>query len=220
MDNNKGPVSWLKKWLKIDEKSDKKSDKKMGKYQYMILILCVGAAFMLVSNILFKSNSTSLDIPASSNTKQAVSDVAAFGQKKSSGNKTINDYEKSYESQLKKAIEEMLGVNDVTVIVQIDSTDKKVFEKNKNTKTQTTDETDRDGGQRKVQESSSDEQLVITRNGDKEVPIVVETKKPEIRSVLVVAKGADNIQVQKWIREAITKGLGVPSYRVAVMPKK
>jgi stage III sporulation protein AG len=216
MDNNKGPVSWLKKWLKIDGKSDKK----MGKYQYMILVLCVGAAFMLVSNILFKSNSTSLDIPASNNSKQKASDVPVFGLKKSSGNKVINDYEKSYESQLKKAIEEMLGVDDVTVIVQIDSTDKKVFEKNKNTKSQTTDETDRDGGQRKVQESSADEQLVITRNGEKEVPIIVETKKPEIRSVLVVAKGAENIQVKKWIVEAITKGLGVPSYRVAVMPKK
>ena len=39
-------------------------------------------------------------------------------------------------------------------------------------------------GKRKVQESSTDEQLVIIRNGEKEVPIVVETKKPDIRGVL------------------------------------
>ena len=201
---------------------DGKPNGKMGKYQYMILVLCIGAAFMLASNILFKSNSTSLDVPASTSVKEQASngDVPAFGQKKSTGNKAISDYEKSYETQLKKALEDMLGVDDVTVVVQIDSTDKKVYEKNKNTKSQTTDETDRDGGQRKVQESSSDEQLVITRDGEKEVPLVVETKKPDIRSVLVVAKGAENIQVKKWIVEAITKGLGVPSYRVAVMPKK
>ncbi len=36
-----------------------------------------------------------------------------------------------YEDQLKKALEEMLGVNDVTVVVTIDSTDQKVLEKNK-----------------------------------------------------------------------------------------
>ncbi len=65
----------------------------------------------------------------------------------------------------------------------------------------------------------TDEQLVIIRNGDKEVPIVIETKKPEIRGVVVVAQGAENIEVKKWIIEAVTRALGVPSHRVAVMPK-
>ncbi|MDQ1145111.1 stage III sporulation protein AG [Bacillus sp. SORGH_AS 510] len=216
MDNNQGPFSWLKKILKLDEKSEKKPNK----YQYMILVLCVGAALMLVGNIVLKPNTTPAEVPASSNTKVAAEDVPAFGLKKGSGNKAIAAYEEKYEDQLKKALQDMLGVNDVTVVVNIDSTDKKVLEKNRVTKSQTTDETDRDGGQRKVQESSTDEQLVIVRDGENEGPIVVETKKPEIRGVLVVAKGADNIQVKKWIVEAVTRALGVPSHRVAVMPKK
>ena len=61
---------------------------------------------------------------------------------------------------------------------------------------------------------------MIIQNGEKEVPIVVETKKPAIRGVLVVAKGADNIQVKKWIVEAVTRSLDVPSHRVSVLPKK
>ena len=73
---------------------------------------------------------------------------------------------------------------------------------------------------RKVQDTSTDEQVVIIRNGEKEVPIIVGEIKPEIRGVLVVAKGAENIQVKKWIIEAVTRSLGVPSHRVAVMPKK
>jgi stage III sporulation protein AG len=216
MDKNTGPFSWLKKWLKNEDKSDKK----MGKYQYMILVLCIGAAFMLVSNIFMKSSQAPLDTPVTKNVKQDSGDVPAFGLSKSEGNQEITNYEKKYENQLKKALEEMLGVNDVTVVVTIDSTDQKVLEKNKSIKSQTTEETDKEGGQRKVQETSTDEQLVITRSGDKEVPIVVETKKPEIRGVLVVAKGAGNIQVKTWIVEAVTRVLGVPSHRVAVMPKK
>lgn len=215
MDNNQGPFSWLKKWLK----NDGQPEKKIGKNQYLILILCLGAAFMLISNFLFKSDASPSAIPTAKTNNQPTSDVPAFGLSKGSGNKEITDYEKSYESQLKKALEEMLGVNDVIVVVTIDSTDKQILEKNKSTKTQTTEETDTQGGQRKVQDSETNEQLVITRNGEKEVPIVVETKKPEIRSVLVVARGADNIQIKKLIVEAVTKGLGVPSYRVAVMPK-
>ncbi|MGJ7912051.1 stage III sporulation protein AG [Neobacillus sp. LXY-1] len=216
MDNNRGPLSWLKKQLK----NDGKSDKKPGKYQYMLLVLCVGAAFMLVGNILFKNDTSTANLPAATNQKAAAEDVPTFGLSKSSGNKDIAEYEEKYEKRLTKALQEILGVDDVTVVVTIDSSDKKVLEKNKSVKSQTTEEADREGGQRKVQESSSDETLVIIRNGDKEVPIVVETKKPAIRGVMVVAKGADNIQVKKWIVEAVTRALGVPSYRVGVFPKK
>ena len=77
-----------------------------------------------------------------------------------------------------------------------------------------------EGGKRKVEDQSREEQLVIIQEGEKEIPVVTETKKPAIRGVLVVAKGADNIQVKKWIIEAVTRSLDVPSHRVAVMPKK
>ena len=216
MDNNKGPFSWLKNRLKLDETKNKKP----GKYQYMLLVLLIGAAFMIVGNIVFKTETNSSAIPAATNQKTDAKDVAVFGQKKTAGNKTIAEYEEKYEEQLKKALEEMLGVDDVTVIINFDSTDRKILEKNTNTKSQTTEEGDNDGGQRKVQEVSTDEQLVIIRNGEKEVPIVVETKKPNVRGVLVVAKGAENIEVKKWIKEAVTRVLDVPSHRVSVMPKK
>lgn len=216
MDHKQGPFSWLKKRMNADGKSEKKA----GKYQYMLLVLCIGAAFMLAGNVLFKSKSDAQNLPATASEKTAASDVPAFGMKKSSGNNPITNYEQAYEEQLKKALEDMLGVGNVTVVVNLDSTDQKILEKNRVTKTQTTDETDQNGGQRKVVDSSTDEQLVITRKGDQESPIVVETKKPEIRGVLVVAKGADNIQIKSWIVEAVTRVLGVASHRVAVMPKK
>jgi stage III sporulation protein AG len=216
MDNNKGPLSWLKNLLPKGEHSEKKS----VKYQYLILVLCIGAAFMIVGNVLLTGNSSPIDSPAIKNIAEQPEEVAAFGQNKNSDNKSISNYEESYEKQLKNALEEMLGINDVTVVVNIDSTDKKVLEKNRVSKSQTTEETDREGGKRKVQDTQIDEQLVIIRNGEKEVPIVVETKKPEIRGVLVVAKGSESIQVKKLIVEAVTRALGVPSHRIAVMPKK
>ena len=130
------------------------------------------------------------------------------------------DYERTYEAQLKEALDKIVGVEDVTVVVNVDATELKVFEKNTNTQSQQTDETDREGGKRKVEDQSREEQLVIIQDGEKEIPVVTETKKPAIRGVLVVAKGADNIQVKKWIIEAVTRSLDVPSHRVAVMPKK
>jgi stage III sporulation protein AG len=218
MDKDKGPLSWLKKQF-----SNESSEKKNGKYQYLVLVLLFGAAIMLISNMFLKEDVSNKALPVFNNdsgSDTSDNDVAAFGQKKSQQNDIITNYENQYENQLKEALEGILGVGDVTVVVNVDSTETKVLEKNKTSQTQSTDETDREGGKRKVDDASQEEQLVIIRNGEKEVPIVVETKKPEIRGVLVVAKGADNIQVKSWIIEAVTRVLGVPSHRVAVMPKK
>ncbi|MGA9227865.1 MAG: stage III sporulation protein AG [Mesobacillus sp.] len=216
MDNEKGPLTWLKKLL---GSKDGPPGKKSGKYQYLMIVVLFGTAIMLMGNILGDKNPADAVVPA---VKEAGSeeDTAVFGQKKSAGNDVISEYEEAYEAQLTEMLEGINGVGDVTVFVNVDATDKKVLEKNTNLQSQTTNETDREGGTRKVEEASKDEQLVLVRNGEKEVPLVLETKKPEIRGVLVVAKGAENIQIKKWIIEAVTRALDVPNHRVAVMPKK
>jgi stage III sporulation protein AG len=215
--DRKGPISWLKQLLSKNEKQEKKNTK----YQYLLIVGIFGATIMLANNILFSDSKMGETVTTFQNQTVTEEDVEAFGNKTGgTGNDTISDYESAYEAELKDALEQMLGVNKVSVIVNVDATDKKVLEKNTVTQTQTTNETDREGGTRKVEDVSVDEQLVIVRSGEKEGPILIETKKPSIRGVLVVAQGAENIQVKKWIIEAVTRVLDVPVHRVAVMPKK
>ncbi|UQD52699.1 stage III sporulation protein AG [Bacillus methanolicus] len=217
MSNDKGPLTWLKNLISKEGQPEKKP----GKYHYLLIVILFGAAIMLISNMFFSGNASTPDMQVMNNKEtNATEEVPAFGQKKSEEKSLMKQYEEAYEKQLKEALQGILGVDDVTVVVNVDATEKQILEKNIVTKSQTTTETDREGGKRKVEDASKDEQLVIVRNGEKEVPIVVETKKPEIRGVLVVAKGAENIQVKKWIVDAVTRVLDVPSHRVAVMPKK
>ncbi|MGG0716539.1 stage III sporulation protein AG [Robertmurraya massiliosenegalensis] len=211
MEQEKGPLSWLKKLFSKEGKLDKK-------YQYFIIILLFGAAIMIVSNTLIDEENSS--IPVISNQDGEKEEVETIGTTKAAGSNEISEYEASYEAQLKEALEGIAGVSDVMVVVNVDATEKSIYEKNTVTRSQMTDETDREGGQRKVEDQSKDSQLVIIREGEKEVPIELEKKKPEIRGVLVVAKGADNIQIKKWIVESVTKLLDVPSHRVSVMPRK
>lgn len=217
MGNDKGPITWLKKQFFSNEEGDKKNTK----YHYLVLVLLFGAAIMIFSNLFVTDQDENGKLPVfNQGSENSGEDVAAFGQSKSSENQVIKDYEAAYETQLKEALEGIRGVSDVTVVVNVEATERRVLEKNKVTQSQITDEVDREGGKRKVEDSSTDEQVVIIRDGEKEVPIVLETLKPEIRGVLVVANGAENIQVKKWIVEAVTRALDVPSHRVAVMPKK
>jgi len=217
-DKEKESNSWFKKQFFKDDQTNHKK----GKYIYLIVVLTLGTMIMLISNVFIKNESSQNALPTFKNnaSSQTEENVETFGQKNSSGNSVISDYERAYEVQLKEALDSIVGVSDVSVVVNVDATEKQVLEKNRKSQKQLTDETDREGGKRKVEDQSIDEQLVIIQNGEKEVPIVVETKKPAIRGVLVVAKGADNIQVKKWIVEAVTRSLDVPSHRVSVLPKK
>ena len=44
-------------------------------------------------------------------------------QKNSEGNSVIIDYERTYEAQLKEALDKIVGVEDVTVVVNVDATE-------------------------------------------------------------------------------------------------
>lgn len=97
--------------------------------------------------------------------------------KDGSAKTTIDDYERDYENQLKEILETIIGVEDVSIVVNVDATSLKVFEKNKTKKDTTTEETDKEGGKRSVTDQTSEEQIVMIRNGDQETPVVVQTKK-------------------------------------------
>nr|WP_239558751.1 stage III sporulation protein AG [Peribacillus deserti] len=206
----------LAKLLKKD-----KGPGKPSKHAYVLAVLVIGVGFMIASSFFTKSNTTTtMGDTIQAGSSQSKEDVAAFGLKKDTGKRMFTDYERQYETLLKEALEDVAGIDDVTVMVNVDSSEKKVYEKNKVTRKQVTNEEDRDGGKRQVEDSSVDEQLVFTRDGESEVPLVTQTQKPSIRGVLIVAKGADNIQVKKWIREAVTRVLDVSSHRVSVLAKK
>lgn len=208
---------FIKRWLEPQEKGT--GEKKATPISYVFVLLLLGVLFMLMSHN-WKNDAAPADSVAALKQEADEQAVETFGRNKDTKAKVIAEYEQRYEEQLKSALEDIQGVRDVKVVVNVDATEMQILEKNEVTQQQTTDETDKEGGTRKIQNYSSNEQVVIIQDGDKETPIVVTTKKPDIRGVLVVAKGADNLQVKQWIVEAVTRVLNVPSYRVAVLPKK
>ncbi|MGE6258978.1 stage III sporulation protein AG [Heyndrickxia sporothermodurans] len=216
MSNNKGPIDWLKEKLFQTKQND--SSKSNKKFQYFLILLVCGVAFMLISDIWKTSSDKETSSVYSATNNQE--DVETFGSNNKNQNKTMKDYEMQYETELKDTLEQISGVGKVRVIVNLEATESKVYEKNSVIQNQTTTETDPNGGEREIEELSKDEKLVVIRDGEKEVPLVAETKKPAIRGVLVVADGAKNISIKSMIIEAVSRVLDVPTHRVSVQPKK
>ncbi|MFC3039031.1 stage III sporulation protein AG [Virgibacillus xinjiangensis] len=132
----------------------------------------------------------------------------------------VDELEQSFKQEMEGMLNKIQGVSEAEVMVNLDSTNINVYEKNLIKGQQTTDENDKNGGTRKVEDTTEESQVVLVRQGDKEVPLLTQTEKPEVRGVFVVAKGADHASVKKWIVEAVSRVLDVPSHRVSVMPKK
>lgn len=217
--NEKGPLSWLQQLLNKNNKDQQ--DKKPSVYVYVFIVVLLGIGLMMASNF-FSANQTGQTDKTQTvfQNNEENKDTETFGQKQSDDFKTTRDYEVYLQNEMKSALEMIAGVEDVKVVIYMDASEKKEFERNTVTQKQVTEEADQEGGKRTVEDTSINEQLVITKDGDKEGPIVTQTIKPKVSGVLVVAKGADNIQVKKWIIEAVTRALDVASYRVSVMPKK
>ncbi|MEH6891343.1 stage III sporulation protein AG [Bacillus sp. JJ864] len=210
--NNK--FQFLRNLFKGNEKDEK--EKKISA-KFLIILLILGIILMFSSNLFQTKNP---EVPVLKSQTEQVKDVPTFGQKNSDNKSIIDKYEKEYEQQLKEALESVIGVKDVTIEVNLDSSEEKILDKNSVKRSQTTDETDKEGGKRKVEDESMDKKTVIVRQGDKETPIVLREDKPKVRGVLVVAKGVDNLQVKQMVIEAVTRMLEVPSHRVSVLPKK
>lgn len=131
----------------------------------------------------------------------------------------VAEIEQNYEKHLEEMLNKMAGVSDAEVMVNLDSTNVKVFAKNIVHGQQTTDEVDRNGGERKVEDLTEDTQIVLTRQGDQEVPLLIHTKKPAVRGVFIVAKGVDHGNVKMSVIDAVSKVLDVSTHKISVMPK-
>lgn len=208
--------AFIKKIIKNPDNSTNKIPAK--KRKYLIFIGITGLLLIFIGNIFSNSESPTDDQMISETTAPMQETKAAFSEKKSSTS-NVDDLEENYEKELRDLLNKINGVSEVEIMVNLDSTKVKVYEKNLITGKQTTDESDKNGGTRQIEDYTRESQVVLVRQGDKEVPLLVQTKKPEVRGVFVIAKGVEDITVKKWVIEAVSKVLDVPIHRVSVMSK-
>lgn len=190
-----------------------KHDAHKQKWKYIIAILLIGVLLIFVSNIMQPSNQNQFEIEE---------DEEVTSNQEENDDSFVNDVEEMevhYEKTLQAMLNEITGVSEVDIMINIDSTNVQVYEKDLITGTQTTDELDKSGGERQVEDETKETKIVFVRKGDQEVPVLVQTKKPEVRGVFIIAKGAGNATVKKWIVESVSRVLDVPSYKISVMPK-
>lgn len=131
------------------------------------------------------------------------------------------DIRREYEEQLTQALSQVQGVGKAQVTVTMESTGKKIVEKDSPQDTQTSSQKDGEGSQSDSQSSSIQETTVYAEGEDgSQMPYISSETYPEIRGVLVVAEGGGDPVLVQQIQEAVMALFHVDAHKIKVLKMK
>ncbi|WP_438351410.1 stage III sporulation protein AG [Paenibacillus sp. FA6] len=191
--------------------------KKISAFRWLIILGLVGVAIVLFNSFVnvkkIENENIGREPPSSTPIQETF-------QNTSSQVDSFGSIEEVFESNIKEILEKIVGVGTVDVLVTVDSTEEIVIKSNVRDSQQTSEENDSNGGKRNTTQYTRDGEIVTYESSGSVSPIITKRVKPQIRGVLVVAKGAENQVVRNLVVDAVSKGLNVPSFRISVVPRK
>lgn len=189
------------KWLeKLSNNGSKKNFTNLG------IIFLVGVLVLLCFDFFNPSSAATSNNAASQ--KPLTAEEAKIKQ----------DFEKQVTDQLKDTLESVEGVGKVKVMIYFDGGEEQVPAMNINDATNTTEESDTEGGKRQQTQTNDGRTVVVTNDGSKSSPLILKTYKPKVTGVCVVAEGADSKTVQLMVKQAVVNTFGISNDKVTVYP--
>lgn len=207
--------SW---WDRLTEELNKKDEVKKNRtktLQWLVIVACVAVAMIVISNFVnVREDMVSPREPPPDDPEETTTASAGSQQMQS-----IEDYEDKMAAELSDLLEKVVGLEQVSVQINLQSTEVTVLEKNVVKRKQVTEEHDNQGGKRTVTDTNEDSQVVTVQGKGGEEPIVVKRLKPDVKGIMIVAKGAENLEVKDAVMKAVRAFLDVPPHKIAILPK-
>ena len=135
-----------------------------------------------------------------------------------SNNLKITEY--NLEQSLEDILSNMAGVGNVNVLVTYSETSEVVAMYNEKSTFSNTDETDTNGGIRKIEETDSNKEIIYEEKDGEKVPITQKVIMPKVEGVIITADGAGDINIKTNIIQAVSVATGISSYRIQVFEKE
>ena len=108
-------------------------------------------------------------------------------------NDSITELKNSMEEDIESSLKLIKGVGNVKVTIAIDTSIEKVYEKEVNDNKTLTEETDSEGGIRKIDQSNiTNKATVVSSSSGYEEPLIIKEISPTINGIVVIAEGTSN----------------------------
>ncbi|AOY78398.1 stage III sporulation protein AG [Clostridium formicaceticum] len=175
----------------------------------LLVLMAIGVMALIVSSNFFMKDSR---------TKNIYSDPTEDVLVQQSSQPMME--EEVVEHRLKEILQSIRGVGEVEVMVTFEMGTEIIPASNTTKSTDTTEEKDSGGGTRVVASENITETVVVANEANGHKPLVLKEIKPQVNGVIVVAEGADSVEVKAKLYEAVKTVLQVPGHKVEVYSKK
>lgn len=123
------------------------------------------------------------------------------------------------ENKLQRVLSNMQGVGNVEVMISYSNTIMQVPMYSTRENTTIIEEQDVNGGKRKTEEVSNEQNIVFEEKSSTKIPAIKQTIMPEVVGVIVIAEGAENSVIKENIKKAVEAVVNIASHRVQVFAK-
>ena len=118
------------------------------------------------------------------------------------------------ESKLENILSKIKGVGEIKVAVMYSKTSEIVPMYNEDSSEKLTEETDSNGGNRRVEETTVKKDIIYEENSGVKNPITQSIISPTIEGAIITAKGAGDAQIKANIIQAVEAATGLATHRI------
>lgn len=185
--------------------------RKIENLVFLVIILII--TVVIINYVWSGEKSSNKNVTNSSGKQLAITKNTQTTGETNQKNTTNNN---DLEQRLENILSNIDGVGDVKVFINYSETSETVAMYNENSKKSTTEETDKSGGVRKVEQTDSQKEIVYQEKNGNKTPIVQKTVEPKIEGAIITAKGASDINVKTNIIQAVEAATGLATHKIQV----
>lgn len=207
----------LKSLMNIDEKKEEGNEKK--KIENLVFLVILLIITTIIINTIWKDKKITKNIQNSVTTKQLATSIVNNTENDTTIMETGN-LEQNLEQKLETILNKITGVGEVTVCINYSESSEIIAMYNENSKVSNTEETDTSGGVRKIEQTDIQKDIIYKEENGQKEPITQKIKQPKIEGAIVVAKGANDINVKTNIIQAVEAVTGISTHKIQVFEMK
>lgn len=181
----------------------------------IVIVILVGILIIIAASAFKDTTNVNTDNSQKENTVS--SDLS---DNNDDSNSNIGSYENQQETKLKKILENIQGVGEVQDMIHYDRGKEQVPAYDQSNSSSVTNEDDNSGGKRTTTQNSTGTNMVLTNNGDKTEPFIIDEYQPRVTGIIITAEGADNAQIRLDITTSVSELFNIPLDKVNVLPMK
>ena len=190
------------------EEGNKNNKKKIENLVFFVVILIVT---IVIINIIWngdKNSSKDKDLQNDTSKQLASSNTHSLEVSSNSTNEL--------EIKLEEILSKIQGVGEVKVFINYSESSEIIPMYNESTQTSNTEETDTEGGTRKITQTDTRKEVVFEENDGSSTLITQSIISPKIEGAIITAKGANNAEVKAKIIQAVEAVTGLATHKIQV----